>query len=725
MAPSVQQEPTETSNATAIERAVTAMRLMNGIEAKIASQSPLSREEINHLYQFDEPIYQRTRDDWPHGFYGDEDPDLEARINRYQAAQRSARETTLETLRGEYGHDTDWMLASYHEIGPRVQELLKAGATPHLLAEQLSPADRLKHFESLRSAGVLLDAREVYEAYTNLNDTYGLRTDVVDAFIVRYATELIDVKGVDWRLVSASLADVEEGRLEEVIENLLGLGIERWSILRSLKTEVVEERFQWLSDAGFGTTELLRRASTKFALDNFDELFQQDPEALRSLHFAKPNTDDQAQYIIALHRNGQPTKELLGSLNKGPHYSLTPQFESLVAAGIDINEIVETFSGDNESLIHVYAPWLMKNGADPEAIKAKFTPEGIISVFEALRKAGIEVDLRQYVDQLPASVVISRRFVLEKEEGLEIDYTAQLEAYEHELDMRTAIQFIEAGVDPKKVFNKLPTGSIANDYLVNLFVEAGIPQERVWKKVDKSMQRAAHWQALTVEDSTDEAFEVALRVLPVSDLNEVFDTIINRSAYINLIVERFAEKKSIDSRMRLLIEKGADPNLVVRSVSKGFWRLYDEAEWLLDNGVEASLLFSHLKGRYMTPSLIHRLVEGGVPSRDVFVTLDGDYIGNNFDKLIALGYDSAPLIKQVMAHKPQSRFVLKNMMLLNDAGYSADQLSGYLTPKEVVENIKELLLAGLSPALAIAQVMQVHRCSQSTAEEILSKNLGW
>ncbi len=724
MAPSAQQEPTENLQSTAIEQAVVAMRLMSDIEAKIVTQTPLGKEEINHLYQFDEPIYRRTRDDWPHGLYGDDDPDFTARIDRYWAAQKSARVSTLETIRAEYGDDADWLLEKYQKISPRIEELLRAGANPGLLAEQLSPADRLRHFELLRSAGVTLDAREVYEALAADDSGHALYTEVASKFIAQYADELIGVDGVSYRLTRASLANAEEGGEEAVIEKLLSLGMERWDILRDLRAEVVEARFQWLIDAGFEVHQLLSRASLTFALDNFDNLFQQDPEAMRSLYLQKPTTEEQVRYVIALHRNGQPVEGLLGEINKGPHYSLTPQFEALLAAGISIDAIVETFSGENESLIHMYAPWLMQNGADPDAIKAKFSPEGIVSVFEALRKAGVNVNLQEYVDQLPASVVISRRFVLDKEQGLEIDYAAQLDAYEYELDMRAALAFIDAGVEPKRVFAKLPAGSIANDRLVNLFVEAGIAYERVWKKLDKSMQDATHWRALTSKDSTDAAFESALKALPVDRVEGVLDDLLSRTGSINLIVDKLATKKRVDHRAKELIERGADPNHVVRNVSKGFWGMYNDASWLLDNGVEAPLLYDHLKGKYIGVELLKRLIDGGVPAQSIFDSLDEAYLTNNFEELTALGYDAAPIVKKVMTGEPKSGFVLKNLKLLNDAGYSADQISGHLSAREVVENVQELLLLGLSPAIAITHCMQTRRVSQKEAEEIIARQLG-
>ncbi len=434
-------------------------------------------------------------------------------------------------------------------------------------------------------------------------------------------------------------------------------------------------------------------------------------------------TEAQVGFIIALYRNGQPVDTLLKTMNSGPHFTHTPHYEALLAAGIGIDAIVDTFSGEGESLIHIYAAWLMKNGANPDAIKAKFTPEGIIATREALRSAGIEVNVQAYVDQLPASSVIARRHDIEREEGVVVDYDAQLEAYEYELDARVAFCFLAAGVDPQKVFAKLPVGEVVNDHMVGLFIEAGINHQQVWEKASLSMKEAERRRAITEEKSSDEAFEVALKALPADKIdNEVIAIVIKRPAFMNILTDRLAETGRADYYMKTLIENGADVNHVIRRVSKGFYMLYNDAKWLLEQGADAVVLFDLIADRYMSIGQLTMFMEKGVPQQRILNSIDSNHAAHNFDALVAMGFDGHTLLSRAM-EDPKAGFIIEHLTELLQVGYSADELSDYLEPRQVVDSVQELLLAGLSPALAVVWVMEVSGCSQDRAEELLAEKL--
>lgn len=103
-------------------------------------------------------------------------------------------------------------------------------------------------------------------------------------------------------------------------------------------------------------------------------------------------------------------------------------------------------------------------------------------------------------------------------------------------------------------------------------------------------------------------------------------------------------------------------------------------------------------------------------------SLESDYVSQHFNELLAIGFDARSLATQAML-KPSAPFVIGNVPMLREHGYTADQLSVLIEPRQVVDNIKTFMLEGLSPALAITYVMQVNRCPQQAAEEYIARQL--
>lgn len=723
MVPSMQQKPIENENSTLAEQAVANMRLMRNIEAKIGAQTPLDIEEINHLYQFDAPIYERTRDAWPYGFYGVDDPVLEARLIRYQDAQLEARQSSVEVLRVDYGDDADWLLATSTELEPRVSELLAAGASPDLLAFHVSPKTRLAHFDEFNAYGASLDPTVVYEASRD-DDSYSHSTQQrLNAFVLKHETELIMDDESSHRLVRVLISEAGEEGLERAVEDALRVGAKHSDIVRMIPVEAIESRFTWLRDAGFEASILLPRCSNGFILDSFDELFHDSPEVLSTLSLNKPSLEDGARYMVALHRNGRPIRKHLERFNQGPHYSLTPQYEQMVAAGISIHDIVDTFSGNDESLIHLYAGWLMANGADPDAIKSKFSAGGIASVYKALQKEGIEVNLQEYADQLPTVELLGRRASFWEEAGVQIDYDAHFDTFDGTLTTDLTFAFLHAGVSPERVFTKVEAGALINDAMVKTFVDAGVPYETVWKKADKWMRQGKHWLDFTNDQSSDADFEAALQTLPLDRIKDSIEIVAKRPSFMNLFVDRLVEKHPLTHGVRELIEQGADVNHVLRNTLKGFYLVRNEASWLIERGADVHLLFEEINTQHPGMQLLDAFITGGVSKEQILDSLADNFVSNHITELTDRGFDEDALWSRAMK-KPSADFVIKNIARLSALGYSADTLSSHLAPKQVVDTIADLLEAGMSPALAITQMMVVYRRPQAECEVLLAEKLG-
>lgn len=723
MTPSAQQEPVETHILTSVEQAVATMRLVKGIEAKIEAASPLDAAEITYLFETDKPLYARTRDDWPWGMYGDEDPELADRLDRYAGYKRATQQSSIETLSEQYGDDATWFLGSYGEVKNKVAELLQAGASPALLAENLHPADVLQHFESLKAAGVTIAPADAYVAYKADSQNNRVSDDMLHAFIRTYANELVGLEGAARDIVYAHMRGVDSAEIVASVQRLLGLGIDRHEIVLSLSKEHVEAHFETLLGQGFLPTELYGRCSKAFVLDNFDIFYDADSELVGRMYRSSMEEGGLTRLVIELHKRGQPIQEQLQYMNKGSHFSLAPQYEQLLAAGVDVEDIIASFSDGEDSLIFMYAKWFMANGATGDSITAKMSAYAIVVKREALRDAGIEVDVAQYVSQLPASTVMLLQVELQNEPTVQIDYVALLDTFDGDLTLDYAARFIRAGVDSQRVFARLAAGSIVNDYYYVHFINAGVPAADVFAKTDDAFRQSFYRQSLKSEEAPNDVFEQALRTLPVATVIDAIDDIVKRPQHIHLLIDRLAEKGGVDHRMEFLFEHGADINYIMQHISKGSYKLYNEAEWLLDNGADGNVLFALLQPKLKGFSSPEKFIEAGVSAEAVFSAVGSWYVARNFKEL-AEKYDKKMLASRVM-DEPSSGFVLGNLQDLVALGWSADELSGHLESREVFNAIGPFMLAGLSPAIAITHVMQLHRGrTQAECEEILTSRLG-
>ena len=723
MAPSTQQEPIETHTPTSVEQAVVTMRLVKGIEAKIQAESPLDTQEITYLFETEKPLYSRTRDDWPWGMYGDEDPELADRLDRYAGYKRATLESSITTLSEQYGEDAAWFLGSYGEVKNRIPELLAAGANAALLAENLHPSDVLRHFDLLRASGAALHPGDVYSAYKTDSRNNFVPEDITALFIRTYAAELVEIEGVSRDIVYAHLRVIDTIEVPVATKRLIALGIERTEISWCLSKDAVETCFDALLEQGFAPEVLYGRCSKAFVLEHFDTFYDADPELVGRMYRSNIEAAELTSLIIALHKKSQPIDEQLAHMNKGQHYSNTPQYEQLVAAGVAVGDIIDSFPNDGETLIFLYAKWLMEHGADGNAIKAKMSPYAIVVKRQALRDAGIDVNTQHYLDQLPASTLILMQVELKDEPGVAIDYAALLDTFEGELTLDYAARFIEAGADPKQVFARLAAGSIVNDYFYEHFIEAGVPATDVLSKANDPYRRAFYWQSLNDESTNDDAFSEALKVLPFDMVVDAIETIVKRPQHMHALIDRLSEKGGVDHRMEFLFTHGADINYILQHVSKGSYKLYNDAEWLLDNGADGHVLFALLAPKLTGFSSPEKFISAGVPAEDVFEAVGTWYVERHFDEL-GQKYDKKMLVGRVM-QKPSSGFILKNLQELCALGWSADELSGHLESREIFGAIEGFMLAGLSPAIAITHVMQLHRGrSQADCEEILTSRLG-